>query len=96
MNVCINKLGKFKLFIIKMYCIYSIVVSYDHTNNDCLALVVLSHGINSSYIYAQDSLYPVETLWNSFTPNKCPSLAGKPKLFFIQVICRDSLPYSYN
>ncbi|VVC33137.1 Peptidase C14, caspase non-catalytic subunit p10,Peptidase C14A, caspase catalytic domain,Peptidase [Cinara cedri] len=63
------------------------LVKFDHTNNDCLALVVLSHGVNSSYIYAQDSLYPVETLWNSFTADICPSLAGKPKLFFIQA-CR--------
>lgn len=64
------------------------MVKFDHTNNDCLALVVLTHGINSSYIYARDTIYPIETLWNSFTADNCPSLAGKPKLFFIQVIYR--------
>ncbi|XP_050427875.1 caspase-1-like isoform X2 [Adelges cooleyi] len=59
----------------------------DHTDNDCLAIVVLTHGINSSFIYAKDNPYPVEFLWNSFTADKCPTLAGKPKIFFIQA-CR--------
>lgn len=62
------------------------VANEDHSDNDCLAVVVLTHGINSSFIYAKDNPYPVESLWNSFTADKCPTLAGKPKIFFIQVI----------
>lgn len=58
----------------------------DHSNNDCLAVTVLTHGINSQFIYAKDNLYPVEFLWDLFTADKCPSLAAKPKIFFIQVI----------
>lgn len=57
----------------------------DHSQNDCLAMVVLSHGINSTFVYAKDNPYPVEVLWSAFTADKCPSLAGKPKLFFVQV-----------
>lgn len=57
----------------------------DHSENDCLAMVVLSHGINSTFVYAKDNPYPVEVLWSSFTADKCPTLAGKPKLFFVQV-----------
>lgn len=63
------------------------LASDDHTDNDCIAMVVLSHGINSSLIYAKDNPYPVEYLWSSFTADACPSLAGKPKLFFVQA-CR--------
>lgn len=57
----------------------------DYSDCDCLAIAVLTHGINSTYIYAKDGPYPVDMLWNGFTADKCPSLAGKPKMFFVQV-----------
>ena len=56
----------------------------DHSNRDCLIVIVLSHGDNG-IIYSHDGEYKVEELWKNFTSDKCPSLAGKPKLFFIQV-----------
>ncbi|XP_029344970.1 caspase-1 isoform X2 [Acyrthosiphon pisum] len=59
----------------------------DHSQNDCLAIVVLTHGVSQSFVYAKDNPYPVEFLWNSFTADKCHTLAGKPKLFFVQA-CR--------
>lgn len=55
----------------------------DHTDNDCLLIAILSHG-EHGYIYARDTHYKFDSIWNSFTANHCPSLAGKPKLFFIQ------------
>lgn len=58
----------------------------DHSNNDCLVVVVMTHGISNSFVYARENLYPVECLWNVFTADNCPTLAGKPKMFFIQVI----------
>lgn len=58
----------------------------DHSKNDCLVVVVMTNGINSSFIYARESPYKVEYLWNAFISDKCPTLAGKPKMFFIQVI----------
>lgn len=72
----------FTIFIIN----FLIVANEDHSQNDCLAMVVLSHGINSTFVYAKDNPYPVEVLWSAFTADKCPTLAGKPKLFFVQVI----------
>lgn len=57
----------------------------DHTNSDCLAIIAMSHGDNGK-IYAKDRYYPTKTLWKYFNAKSCPSLAGKPKLFFIQVI----------
>lgn len=62
----------------------------DHSKNDCLVVVAMTHGISSSFIYARENPYPVEFLWNTFTADKCPTLAGKPKLFFIQVILLDT------
>jgi caspase 7 len=58
----------------------------DHTDADCLVVVAMSHG-ESGLLHSIDSLYPVDMLWTPFTGDRCFSLAGKPKLFFIQA-CR--------
>ncbi len=48
------------------------------------ARIVLSHG-ELGILYASDHPYKPENLWGHFTADKCPTLAGKPKMFFIQV-----------
>lgn len=58
----------------------------DHTDADCLVVAAMSHG-ESGVLYAADNVYPVEMLWTPFLGHRCPSLVGKPKLFFIQVSC---------
>ncbi|KAJ9575402.1 hypothetical protein L9F63_025647, partial [Diploptera punctata] len=58
----------------------------DHSNADCLMVVVMSHG-DPGYLHSRDRRYQTEELWLRFVGNKCPTLAGKPKLFFIQA-CR--------
>ncbi|EFX71181.1 hypothetical protein DAPPUDRAFT_309162 [Daphnia pulex] len=60
----------------------------DHSECDCVMVVLLSHGENGK-IYTYDSVYHSDELWFPFTSDKCPSLAGKPKLFFIQA-CQGS------
>lgn len=56
----------------------------DHTNRDCLAVIVLTHGLEG-ILFAYDGSYPQDKLWSPFTADKCSTLIGKPKLFFIQV-----------
>ena len=58
----------------------------DHTDRDCLLIAVLTHGDDGGIIYARDRGYKAENLWSKFTSDQCPTLAGKPKLFFIQVV----------
>lgn len=56
----------------------------DHKNRDCFICCILSHG-NQGIIYGTDGLEaPIYELTSYFTGLKCPSLAGKPKIFFIQ------------
>ncbi|KAL2748218.1 caspase-1-like [Vespula maculifrons] len=55
----------------------------DHTDADCLIVTVMSHG-ESTLLHSADSLYSADMLWTPFTADQCPTLAGKPKLFFIQ------------
>jgi len=64
------------------------LAAQDHSDADCLVVIIMTHGENG-LLTPRDSqiLYKVETLWTPFTADKCPTLAGKPKLFFIQA-CR--------
>lgn len=59
----------------------------DHRDNDCFVCVILTHGEDDDIIFGTDGKIPVEDLLAYFLPDKCPSLSGKPKLFFIQA-CR--------
>ncbi|XP_065696991.1 caspase-8-like [Patagioenas fasciata] len=56
----------------------------DHKDRDCFVCCVLSHG-KKGIIYGVDGQeVPIRELTMSFTGHNCPSLAGKPKVFFIQ------------
>lgn len=58
--------------------------SRDHRHRDCLVCCILSHGKEDS-VYGVDGIaVPIKQLTEPFDGTKCPSLAGKPKLFFIQ------------
>ncbi|XP_012866144.1 PREDICTED: caspase-8 isoform X2 [Dipodomys ordii] len=56
----------------------------DHSEKDCFICCILSHG-DRGIIYGTDgkkaSIYD---LTSYFTGSNCPSLVGKPKIFFIQ------------
>ncbi|XP_017781123.1 PREDICTED: caspase-1-like [Nicrophorus vespilloides] len=62
------------------------VSNEDHSDADCLMIVVMSHG-DAGVIHARDHQYTPDQLWLQFSGNNCPTLVGKPKLFFIQA-CR--------
>jgi caspase-like apoptosis-related cysteine protease len=68
-----------------LFCILFPVAQSDHSDADCFLLAVLSHG-EMGIIHARDNPYKPESLWTPFTADKCPTLAGKPKLFFLQVM----------
>ncbi|NXL35691.1 CASP9 protein, partial [Glaucidium brasilianum] len=63
----------------------------DHGTLDCCIVVILSHGCQTSHIQFPGGIYgtdgkpiPIEKIVNYFNGSNCPSLRGKPKLFFIQ------------
>ncbi|XP_034489050.1 caspase-like [Drosophila innubila] len=64
--------------------------SENHENNDCILIAILSHGIKG-YIFANDGMYKLADICDFFTPNNCPTLAGKPKLFFVQACQGDQM-----
>ena len=64
----------------------------DHSKHEMFAVVILSHG-NEGILYGYDSAYPAHKMWEPFTADKCPSLVGKPKMFFLQVKCMKITAY---
>ncbi|NXA48492.1 CASPA protein, partial [Nothocercus julius] len=58
--------------------------SKNHINRDCFICCILSHG-DSGAIYGKDGeLISIRKIMSYFTAKRCPALAEKPKLFFIQ------------
>ncbi|KAM3867219.1 caspase-3-like [Diretmus argenteus] len=60
----------------------------DHGRCASFVCVMLSHG-EEGVIYGTDGLLELKTLTGFFRGDRCRSLVGKPKLFFIQA-CRGS------
>lgn len=58
----------------------------DHRNAACFACVLLSHGEENA-IYGTDGKMDIKDLTGHFRGDRCRTLLGKPKLFFIQA-CR--------
>ncbi|XP_059189262.1 caspase-9 [Centropristis striata] len=63
----------------------------DHSQYDCCVVIMLSHGTEVSHsrfpgaVYGVDGKHvPVQYITNYLNGQHCPSLQGKPKLFFIQ------------
>ncbi|XP_053660674.1 caspase-1-like [Anopheles marshallii] len=70
----------------KLLAMLEEIANEDHSQNDCLVVVVMTHG-DKDVLHASDDSYPVGRLWEPFVGNGCKTLVGKPKLFFIQA-CR--------
>ena len=59
----------------------------DHRQYDCFVCCLLSHGKNDGIFGTDGELVKIQDITALFRGTECPSLAGKPKLFFIQA-CR--------
>ena len=56
----------------------------DHRRHNCFVCCILSHG-SIGVIYGTDGkTVPIKDLTDYFKAASCPSLSGKPKMFFVQ------------
>ncbi|KAL8587534.1 hypothetical protein ACOMHN_000940 [Nucella lapillus] len=55
----------------------------DHSDADCFGCAILSYGLEG-YVYGTDGRVSLEVLTLPFKGERCPTLVGKPKLFFVQ------------
>ena len=58
-----------------------------HENYDSFVCCILSHGYPNGIYGADSKQVEIGDIANLFKPTNCPTLAGKPKMFFIQA-CR--------
>ncbi|XP_034115248.2 caspase-like [Drosophila albomicans] len=65
------------------------LASQNHEDSDCILIAILSHG-EKGLINARDVQYKLQDICELLLPSKCPSLAGKPKLFIVQACQGDS------
>lgn len=54
---------------------------------DCLVVILMSHGDRGTIYGVDDEELPLDDIYEKFNNSNCPSLQGKPKLFFVQT-CR--------
>ncbi len=60
-----------------------------YENLSCLALFILTHGEENGLLFGRDTNYRLnKDIVNELLPQQCASLAGKPKLIFVQVKLR--------
>ncbi|KFZ56983.1 Caspase-8, partial [Antrostomus carolinensis] len=62
----------------------------DHSNMDCFVCFIFSHGEKDKIKGVDHEFVNIKDLVSCFSGSNCPSLAGKPKLFFIQA-CQGSV-----
>nr|XP_014343563.1 PREDICTED: caspase-8-like [Latimeria chalumnae] len=59
----------------------------DHRERDCFVFCILTHGEKGTVYGTDGQSVPISDITSCFTGKNCPSLVGKPKVFFIQA-CR--------
>lgn len=57
----------------------------DHSSSASFVCVLLSHG-DEGVFFGTDGSIDLKSLTSLFRGDRCKSLVGKPKLFFIQVL----------
>ncbi|CAI9722925.1 caspasecaspase-3-like [Octopus vulgaris] len=67
--------------------IFADISKWEHAKYNCFVCVILTHGEDDNQIFGTDGKESLDTLVEMLLPDRCPSLIGKPKLFFVQA-CR--------
>lgn len=62
----------------------------NHTDLSCFVCVLMSHGEEGTILGSDQRWIPIKTLTSTMTSDLCPTLRGKPKIFFLQA-CRGEM-----
>ncbi|XP_022090365.1 caspase-3-like [Acanthaster planci] len=71
----------------QMQQIFRDTASHNHSTFDCFILAILTHGVEGAIYGTDERIVKIEHITSYFEGGRCPTLAGKPKLFFLQA-CR--------
>ena len=67
-----------------------IVAEEDHSSYSCFVCCITSHGTEKGIVGTDENIVNIRDLTSHLCASKCKSLAGKPKLFFVDA-CRGCL-----
>ncbi|XP_064611160.1 caspase-3-like isoform X2 [Liolophura sinensis] len=70
----------------QMSTLFFQVAAEDHSDADCFGCAILTHG-KEGRVYGKDGMVGMDYLVMPFKGDRCTTLVGKPKLFFVQA-CR--------
>ncbi|XP_038065689.1 caspase-6-like [Patiria miniata] len=70
---------------VKLQKVFTDVSTEDHSDCDCLIFCIMTHGDSGGKIHCTDGSLHLDDLMQDFKGDRCKSLAGKPKVFVIQV-----------
>lgn len=82
----ISKLGLNYIKSTSLSVFHKVSEQDDLKDCDCLLVIIMTHGFLNDQLYAKNTHYHPDFLKMHFTTNQCQLLAGKPKLFIIQVL----------
>ncbi|XP_060069603.1 caspase-2-like [Ylistrum balloti] len=68
----------------------------DHSNADCIVIFILTHGQKGRLLDVHGTPFDLEPLRKYFNASNCMTLAGKPKMFFIQACMGPESQGIYN
>ncbi|XP_033631160.1 caspase-7-like [Asterias rubens] len=69
--------------------IFQSVSTEDHSDYDCFMFAIMTHGTDGA-VYCTDGVISPDEIMQELKGDRCPTLTGKPKIFFIQA-CRGQL-----
>lgn len=81
----------------ELLCLIKNVQRMDHANYDAFVCCIMSHGELGNIITSDGQRVEILKVAEHFNEQNCPSLCGKPKLFFVQacqITGRPSIPVS--
>ncbi|XP_076313910.1 caspase-7-like [Tachypleus tridentatus] len=88
LHYCFSKLG-FEVIVYKNVSSKELlghlekVAVESHSNRDCFVCCILTCG-KKGFLYARDGKIGIENVFSPFSGDRSPTLASKPKIFFIQ------------
>ena len=67
-----------------MYKVAEEFAKKDHSEFDLFVVIIMSHGQGNDICDVDGGKVSLEQIMTEYTATKCPSLEGKPKLFFVE------------
>ena len=76
----------------RIYEHFRAIQKRDHSKYDSFICCIMSQGSGRDILGSDNKLVAIEQLMNLLRKESCPTLARKPKIFFVHAYCREDVP----